>query len=428
MSILYLAHGHPRFAHGGGELAAYRLFEAISQQQGFHQSGLLCAVPNPSQLPPGCQITSLHPNQWLIARSSNFLLHDSSVNLTKGPHGAVYKALCSNPFKLIHAHHYVHIGLDLLIALKDWFPQAPLVLTLHEYWGMCAFEGRLLRRDGRFCDGPSPRDCLDCLGDEHRLALTVRRLRIRHLFSKVDSFISPSQFLKDRYVDWGLEASRIAVIENLPCDSLTSLDSPPASSDSITEKQGVIFAYFGQLNPWKGIDKILEAFVLIQTKYSSARLHLNGLSREMLAADASHLSHDFRQRCLDLLDQASEGSVVLRGSYHSQDLSSRFADVDVVVMASRWYENAPMVIQESFSHGVPVIAPRLGGMAEKIQHQSNGYLYDFAAFNGLHDAFQWFLLNPDLIGTMKESARASALRSEDVLAAHLNLYQSLMQA
>ena len=35
-----------------------------------------------------------------------------------------------------------------------------------------------------------------------------------------------------------------------------------------------------------------------------------------------------------------------------------------------------LVIQEAFLHGRPIIAPRLGGMAEKISHQKTGLLFE----------------------------------------------------
>lgn len=424
MSILYIAHGHPRFARGGGELAAYRLFDAIRQQSGYEKSGLLAAAPNASILPAGCQIMGLQPHEWLIAPSHHALVHDSAIKLTKDAHGVVFNALKTYPFQLIHAHHYVHIGIDLLIAIKTWFPSSRLILTLHEYWAMCAYEGRLLRRNGKFCNGPSPMDCLDCVGHQHRQALAVRRLRIRHLFEKVDCFISPSYFLKERYVDWGLSPDRIHVIENLPHDlspSFNKTNSQLLPSDD----SKIVFAYFGQANPWKGIDQIIKSFLEIHSYYPSALLHINGLSQEMLHSSESHLEPMFAERCADLLDLAPQGSVVLRGPYEEDELIARMSDANVVVMASRWYENAPMVIQEAFSHATPVIAPRLGGMEEKIQHRQNGLLFDPFSSTGLADAMRWCMANLQHLNAMREHASASALKTEQVLSDHLSLYQSL---
>ena len=427
MSILYLAHGHPRYARGGGELAAYRLYEAMRSQPGFEETGLLAATPYQSLLPPGCQIMCLERNEWLVSRSNNSLLHDSNLQLTQDAHGAVYQALRSSPFRLIHAHHYVHIGLDLLIALKSWFPSCPLILTLHEYWAMCPYEGRLLRRKGRLCDGPTPRDCLECLGVEQRLPLAVRRLRLQHLFSIVDCFISPSYFLKDRYVDWGIQPELIHVIENLPHHSSSMCIDGITESQSSSNDEILVFAYFGQVNPWKGIDRILEAFLSAHEDYPLIQLHLNGLSWEMLRSGLSHLDPVFVQRCIELLESSRDGSIMLRGPYEPEDLSGRMDATDVVVMASRWYENAPMVIQESFSHSVPVIAPRLGGMAEKIQHEHDGYLYDPENTVGLEEALRWFASNPATLPSMRQHAGASALQYQHVLDQHMHVYRQQLQ-
>ena len=167
-------------------------------------------------LKPGCEVHGLSDSEWLIRRSSDPLLHDTNINLTTTQHGFLYSILKDLNPTIIHIHHYVHIGLDLLHALRRWFPDAKVILTLHEYWGLCPYEGRLLKRNGKFCDGPEPDECASCVGEDRRLPLAVRRLRIDHYFSQIDQFISPSHFLKQRYVDWGLDSDKIVVLENLP--------------------------------------------------------------------------------------------------------------------------------------------------------------------------------------------------------------------
>ena len=48
------------------------------------------------------------------------------------------------------------------------------------------------------------------------------------------------------------------------------------------------------------------------------------------------------------------------------------ADIDWVVVPSIWWENSPLVIQEAFFHGRPVICSDVGGMAEKVTDGVNG--------------------------------------------------------
>ena len=50
-------------------------------------------------------------------------------------------------------------------------------------------------------------------------------------------------------------------------------------------------------------------------------------------------------------------------------------DLDVLVVPSRWYENAPGVIFEAFAAGMPVIATDLGGMSEFVKPGKNGLLF-----------------------------------------------------
>jgi glycosyltransferase involved in cell wall biosynthesis len=364
--VLYVAHGHPRFAKGGGELAAWRLFQHCSQVYGEESCAFLAAASSPQQLPPGCEVLGLGPREWLIRPSSNALIHDTVINLSVG--SPLHQAVDFFQPDLIHLHHYLHVGIDLVLALKCWFPQAVLVLTLHEYWGMCAHEGRLLRSNGALCSGPEPSACVECLASsEARAYLAIRDQRIRRLFDTIDHFIAPSLFLRDRYVDWGLSPHAISVVENLPAAAAPDPVLPTGRSDG----DPLILGYFGQVNPWKGLDVILESVAIALDQGAAVMLEVHGLDLDTLTLRQQR-SEPFYQTCTQWLERLGVESVRLAGLYEPGDLSARLAGVDALVMGSIWFENSPMVIQEAYLHGVPVLAPRLGGMAEKVRHGVTG--------------------------------------------------------
>ena len=198
MSVLYVCHGHPTFARGGGELAAWRLFEAFRYRPGFEGSGFLAAASSPDHLPAGSELLGLGPDEWLIKRSPNPFFHDTAVNLSSG--GQLHQAMAGRRFKIIHLHHYLHVGIDLVLALKRWFPEAKLLLTLHDYWGPCVYEGRLLRASGDLCSGGDPKSCDQCLGGGRRGELAIRARRLERMFGAIDHLLSPSFFLKQQYV------------------------------------------------------------------------------------------------------------------------------------------------------------------------------------------------------------------------------------
>ena len=48
--------------------------------------------------------------------------------------------------------------------------------------------------------------------------------------------------------------------------------------------------------------------------------------------------------------------------------------MDVLVVASRWLENSPLVIHEAFMAGVPVIGTAIGGIVDLLDHGRHGIL------------------------------------------------------
>ena len=47
-------------------------------------------------------------------------------------------------------------------------------------------------------------------------------------------------------------------------------------------------------------------------------------------------------------------------------------NIDWVIVPSIWWENSPLVIQEAFACGKPILCSDIGGMAEKVTHRVNG--------------------------------------------------------
>ncbi len=397
MSVLYVSHGHPDFAKGGGELAAWRLFEAFRSKPGFEDSGFLASASSPDQLPAGSEVLGLGPDEWLIKRSPNPFFHDSAVNLSYG--GQLHQALVGRRFKIIHLHHYLHVGIDLALALKRWFPRAILILTLHDYWGLCIYEGRLLRSSGELCEGGDPVSCDHCLGGRRRGEIAIRALRIRRLFDSIDHFLSPSFFLKHQYLEWGLDSSKISVIENLQVSKVSSV-SIAKRRDNVP----LVVGFFGQVNPWKGLDFLIEALYLARDRGVAVNLEVNGA-----------------EQTEDVVP-----GVQYNGTYSPDQLVERMERVDIVAMASNWFENSPMVIQEAFQHGRPVLTPRLGGMAEKIRDGQTGMLFSPGDANSLAEALQQITEKPEILRRLQEGVKKYILERTDSEALHELLYKRLI--
>jgi len=70
-----------------------------------------------------------------------------------------------------------------------------------------------------------------------------------------------------------------------------------------------------------------------------------------------------------------DGRISFPGPFSRDELGDVLADLDVLVVPSRWYENAPGVIFEAFAAGMPVICTDLGGMSEFVTPGETGLLF-----------------------------------------------------
>jgi glycosyltransferase involved in cell wall biosynthesis len=102
--------------------------------------------------------------------------------------------------------------------------------------------------------------------------------------------------------------------------------------------------------------------------------------------------------------------------------------VDWVVVPSIWWENAPLVIQEAFAHGRPVICSDIGGMAEKVTDGVDGLHFRAGDPQSLADTIERAVGTPGLwdrlragIGEVHPLARHVTNLADlydDVVAAH----------
>ena len=77
----------------------------------------------------------------------------------------------------------------------------------------------------------------------------------------------------------------------------------------------------------------------------------------------------------DLQQRASHPGITFAGAVARDDLWPAMADFDVVVLPTLWYEVSPLVIDEVFAMGIPIVASRMGAQTEKIGEGVNGRLF-----------------------------------------------------
>ena len=411
MRILFLCHGHPALQAGGTEIAAHALFRAMRARPGIEGAFVAgCSALHRPQS-PGTAIQAIGEaaDELLLwtAGFDRFALSQTDLHGVAPALGELLETLRPD---VVHLHHLLLIGAESLQLIRRTRPQARIVMTLHDYYPICAHDGTMLTSDGSLCGQASPDACARCLPDRSATDFRLREVALRQMLGLVDLFIAPSRFLKERYVAWGIEASRVSVLRNgLP-------DEAPVAHRDAGEARRDRFAFFGHINRFKGATLLLQA---------AARLDQEGVAHRVdLHGGATFQAPEFLASFAALLDAAPGARH--HGAYARASLSRLMATADWVVVPSLWWENAPLVIQEAQRHRRPVIAADIGGMAEMVTHGTDGLLFRAGDARALADTMREAAADAPLWARLVQGIRPP-LSVEDAAAEHLALYGSLRQ-
>jgi len=376
-----------------------------------------------------------------------------NLNWTRGPDPN--RSLFDNPLteaqlglllaqfrpEVVHVTSCYTLSASTIRAIKAY--GCPLVVTLTDFWFFCP-QITLLRSDGSLCDGQTTAwECLRCLLGNSRayrwparllpepvvaagltlasrtpplsrraglrglaLDMSARKRSLPALLNQAEVVIAPSQFLADISSACGL-ARRPRV---MPYGHHLDWAGPrpePMSSGALR------IGYVGRLSPAKGVHVLLKALALL-----SAARHIE-----------AHLFGDLEQepaygQQLQAL-AAGQPGVHFHGRFGRDQLAAVYSHFDVLVVPSLWYENNPLVIQEAFAAGLPVVASRLGGMAEFVTPGINGLLFEPGDPVSLAAALAELSDQPDLLLALRAGIPAVRTMAEE-LAALTSLYAELI--
>lgn len=257
--------------------------------------------------------------------------------------------------------------------------RVPVVQTLHNFRLLCP-QGMLLREQ-RVCEdcvgrvpwrGVAHRCYRDSAAQSAAVAATVTLHRALGTWRrKVRRYIALNAFCRDVFVRGGLPAERIAIKPNF-------VEVPEAPQQP---RDGGLFV--GRLSVEKGIA------VLAQALAASPAVMLDVIGAGELEPALRPLPN---ARC--------------RGFLALPQILERMRGARWLVLPSIWYENFPRTLVEAYACGLPVIASRLGALAELVEHGTTGLLFDPGSADDLARTLQWADTHPDDMARMGANARA----------------------
>lgn len=254
-----------------------------------------------------------------------------------------------------HLHNvYHHLSPSIIKVLKRG--GVPVVMTLHDYQLIAPNRNLLVR--GEVWEASKPFRFYRCLTDRcvdnsyaKSLAATLESYwhHFRRSYQKVDLFISPSVFLMKKFREYGFKG-RIYYLPN-PIFSEEMFGSPSL------DKRYIL--YYGRLNEEKGVLDLLKAYSSLKTDIP---LHFVG---------DGPLTEEIKRKAKRL-----GGRVKVFGRLEGEALWGMVRGAELVVVPSRWYENAPYTILEPMALGRAVLASDIGGFKEMVKEGENGFLFE----------------------------------------------------
>jgi glycosyltransferase involved in cell wall biosynthesis len=359
--VLQICHNHPRTRPGGAEVYAHELHRHL-RDSGEWESIFLArsGPPHSAERAPedGSRITAVEGEVGEYLLHTEGLDFDWMLGTMRLPedlytHDLRSFLLAARP-DVVHFQHTLFIGYDAIGEVRRTLPGVPIIYTLHEFLPICHNKGQMVRTfDRSLCGEASPRRCAECFPGVEPDQFLLRERFIRAALELVDLFVAPSETVRDRYVEWGIPRERILL------EDYGRVLTPPVATDRPAPHDTL--GIFGQVNPYKGFDVLLRAMQLLVSDAPKLRVH---------GANLDLQEHRFRDEIAAML--AATPGVTDVGPYPPERAGEMMAAVDWVVVPSVWWENSPLVIQEAFAAGRPVICSDIGGMAEKVEDGVNG--------------------------------------------------------
>ena len=347
-----------------------------------------------------------------------------------------------------HVHHLTCLSTLIVPSLAA--RRIPCFLTLHDYWLMC-HRGQLLDLDLQVCSGPDASGgCGRCLGPVAgapplavAVARAVRRIsgiripspesrpstgsgrpeptegrilstskwreremtesrrrteHMRDVCRQVTHFLAPSEYIREQFIRFGVSPDRITHAP-LGFEDERSADRSTEQVADAPLRLGLL----GSLMVSKAPHLLLEA--------------CRGFEPGTVTVDvfgahvAYHGDDSYRERLGPLL--VSDG-VHAHGPLPHDGVLAALASLDALVVPSVWPENSPLVIQEAFVAGVPVIASRIGGIPEIVEDGGNGLLFEPGNVDDLRRTILRLIQEPGLLARLRAGIREVQTIEADV--------------
>jgi len=275
--------------------------------------------------------------------------------------------------EVVHFHNiYRQLSPSIIDVLKKH--NIPMVMTLHDYALVStartlSVRGEIWEKDkrGLYCQ------CIldKCVKNSYLKSLIavieIRFHKIIKIYDKIDIFISPSQFLINKFREFNFKKEIVKIAHPIKLQETNNI----SNDDYIL--------YFGRLTKEKGADSLIDAYLKSDIKLK-LKIAGTGLEEDKLKNKAKN-----------------NKNIEFIGFKQKKELEKLIKNAYFIVSPSNCYENAPYSLLEAMGAGKAVLAPRIGGYIELIEDGKTGYFYKFREIDDFADKIKYLANNREEI-------------------------------
>ena len=266
--------------------------------------------------------------------------------------------------------------------------QVPVVQSLHNPRLLCPSAN--LYRDGNVCEDcvgktmPLPGIVHGCYRNSISQTAVVAAMLTLHRClktwkDKVDTYIVFTDFYRNKFIEGGLPPEKIVLKPHFI--------SPDPECRG--EAPGDYALFIGRLDKEKGIPTLLKAW----RNMSDIPLKIRG-------------SGGLLEYVQDSISENDLGNIEIIGRLSTEDLYTLIKNARFLVWPSEgYYETFGLVAIEAFACGVPVIASRIGTLAENVEDGYSGLHFNPGDSGDLCSKVRWAWDNPGKMIEMGKNAR-----------------------
>lgn len=205
------------------------------------------------------------------------------------------------------------------------------------------------------------------------------------VFDDVDQFICTCEFSKNKLIEGGVPAEKISCVP-------TFIDSSKITPCFENDKY---FLFLGRMAHQKGTIYAIEAM-----KYLKDTEYVLKITGQISDSEEDQKIWKYIQ------ENRLENKVVFTGFKHGKELEELISRSTCIVCPAIWYENMPNTVIEAYAYGKPVVASRVGSLAEIVEDGKTGFLFEMRNSKDMADKLRKFVFEEGLSAQLGKQARA----------------------